>query len=89
VGHREVLDRSRRCRCPSCESTRSVRTFAPAASKTLEADKRKQERRIAESQKFLKMWQREGLTRNLALAISNQDHITVYYTKEKYPASTY
>jgi hypothetical protein len=57
--------------------------------KTLEADKRKQERRIAESQKFLKMWQREGLTRNLALAISNQDHITVYYTKEKYPASTY
>ena len=57
--------------------------------KTLEADKRKQERRIAESQKFLKMWQREGLTRALALAISNQDHITVHYTKEKYPASTY
>jgi hypothetical protein len=57
--------------------------------KTLEADKRKQERRIAESQKFLKMWQREELTRALALAISNQDHITVYYTKEKYPASTY
>jgi hypothetical protein len=26
--------------------------------KTLEADKRRQERRIAESQKFLKMWQR-------------------------------
>jgi hypothetical protein len=36
--------------------------------KTLEADKRRQERRIAESQKFLKMWQREGLTRALALS---------------------
>jgi hypothetical protein len=57
--------------------------------KGLEADKRKRERNIAEAQKFLALWRKEGLTRERALAISNYDHITVYYTKDKYPASTY
>lgn len=57
--------------------------------KGLEADKRKFERSQAESQKFLAAWQKEGLTRERALAISNYDHITVYYKKDKYPASTY
>lgn len=57
--------------------------------KTLEADKRRVERSIAEAQKFLAAWRSEELTRERALAISNYDHITVYYTKDKYPASTY
>jgi len=57
--------------------------------KGLEADKRKQERNIADAQKFLTVWRKEGLTRERALAISNYDHITVYFTKDKYPASTY
>ena len=57
--------------------------------KGLEADQRKQERYIAEAEKFLKAWRGEGLTHEGALSIANFDHITVYYTKDKYPASTY
>jgi hypothetical protein len=57
--------------------------------KGLEADKRKQERNIAEAEKFLAAWRSEELTRERALSIANYDHITVYYTKDKYPASTY
>jgi protein-L-isoaspartate O-methyltransferase len=57
--------------------------------KTLEADKRGQERTIAESQKFLKAWSREGLTEIQARTIANFDHVTVYYKKDQYPASTY
>jgi Domain of unknown function (DUF3560) len=57
--------------------------------KTLEADKRMQERTIVESQKFLKAWSREGLTEAQARTIANFDHVTVYYKKDQYPASTY
>jgi Domain of unknown function (DUF3560) len=57
--------------------------------KGLEADKRKQERNIAEAEKFLAAWRKDGLIREQARAIANYDHITVYYTKDKYPASTY
>ncbi|WP_216846474.1 DUF3560 domain-containing protein [Granulicella sp. L56] len=57
--------------------------------KTLEADKRRQERTIAESQKFLKAWSREELTEAQARTIANFDHVTVYYKKDQYPASTY
>jgi hypothetical protein len=42
---------------------------------THQADKRKQERTVEESQKFLKAWQRDGLTLDQALFISNYDHI--------------
>ena len=57
--------------------------------KTLETDKRRQERSIAESQTFLKAWNREGLTEGQARTIANYDHVTVYYKKDQYPASTY
>ena len=57
--------------------------------KGLEADKRKQERNIADAEKFLAGWRNEGLTRERAQSLANFDHITVYYTKDKYPASTY
>lgn len=57
--------------------------------KGLESDKRKVEHRLAETQKFLVAWKWDGLTRERAISIANHDHITVYYTKDKYPASTY
>lgn len=57
--------------------------------KGLEADKRRYERSQAEAQKFINAWTKEGLTHERALSIANYDHITVYYTKDKYPASTY
>jgi hypothetical protein len=43
--------------------------------KTLEADKRRQERTTAESQKFLKAWSREGLTEAQPRIIANFDHL--------------
>ena len=57
--------------------------------KTLEADKRRQERVIAQSKKFLNAWSREGLTEAQARTIANFDHVTVYFKKDLYPASTY
>jgi Domain of unknown function (DUF3560) len=57
--------------------------------KGLEAEQRKLERSQAESQKYLAAWQTEGLAREKALSLSNYDHITVYFKKDKYPASTY
>lgn len=57
--------------------------------KGLEADKRRVERNIDQTQKYLAAWKHEGLTSAQALAIANYDHITVYYTKDKYPTSTY
>jgi protein-L-isoaspartate O-methyltransferase len=41
--------------------------------KTLEADLRRQARRIEESERFTKLWQREGLTLRDALTIANYD----------------
>jgi phospholipid N-methyltransferase len=41
--------------------------------KTLEADLRRQARRLEESERFTKLWQREGLTLRHALAIANYD----------------
>jgi hypothetical protein len=37
----------------------------------------------------LKAWSREGLTEAQARTIANFDHVTVYFKKDLYPASTY
>lgn len=53
--------------------------------KALEADQRKQQRRIAEAEKFLALWQRDGLTRERALAIANYDHVSKSFSLADYP----
>jgi protein-L-isoaspartate O-methyltransferase len=55
--------------------------------KGLEADKRKQERNLAEAQKFLDMWQREGLTFDRAKGIANYDRISKCFLLSEYPAA--
>ncbi len=57
--------------------------------KGLEADKRKQERIIAESAKFQKVWNHEGLTEVQAKLIANRDHLSFSFTTASYPTSTY
>lgn len=44
--------------------------------KTIEADKRKQERALKESQTYLKMWSNPELDKAKALAIANFDHVS-------------
>jgi phospholipid N-methyltransferase len=53
--------------------------------KTIEADKRKQERIIAEAEKFIQLWQREGLTLDQAKAIANCDHISRCFPLSEFP----
>lgn len=53
--------------------------------KGLEADKRKQERAIAEAEQFLKHWRTEGLTLDQAKAIANYDHISRCFSLADYP----
>lgn len=53
--------------------------------KTLEAEKRSHERTIAESEKALKLWQRENLTFELAKHIANYDHISHRFTLADFP----
>jgi hypothetical protein len=53
--------------------------------KGLEADKRKQERAIAEAEKFLNHWRAEGLTIDQAKAIANYDHISRCFSLTDYP----
>nr|WP_256672509.1 DUF3560 domain-containing protein [Pseudomonas sp. JG-B] len=50
--------------------------------KKLEADKRKQDRHIAESEKALGMWRREGLTNAQAQNIANFDRVSFRYAPE-------
>ena len=59
--------------------------------KTLETDKRREERNQAEAEKFLRLWQRDDvpLTQERALGIANHDHISFCFTKDKYPKSNY
>ena len=57
--------------------------------KTIEADKRKRERTIAESTKYRKAWAAEGLTDGQAQQIANFDHLSFSFPVAKYPASTY
>ncbi|CAI9395576.1 DUF3560 domain-containing protein (plasmid) [Citrobacter telavivensis] len=53
--------------------------------KKIEADLRKSEKAIAQSQKYLTMWQAETLDLKMAQLISNYDHITACFTLDKYP----
>lgn len=53
--------------------------------KGLESDKRKQERSIAESEKFLKVWQAEDLTFDKAKAVANYEHISRCFTLAEFP----
>lgn len=57
--------------------------------KGLEADKRKQERTLADSHRFLSMWQKDGLTLTRAKSIANYDHISALFPKAVYPRSDY
>ena len=53
--------------------------------KTIEADKRKQERARAESVDFLSQWDAEPMTLELATAIANQDYCSRCYPLADYP----
>ncbi|HCJ6323635.1 TPA: DUF3560 domain-containing protein [Citrobacter farmeri] len=53
--------------------------------KKIEADLRKSEKTIAQSQKYLTMWRAETLDLKMAQLISNYDHITACFTLDKYP----
>jgi tRNA A58 N-methylase Trm61 len=53
--------------------------------KTIEADKRKQERTVAESEKFLAHWNADGLTFERAKSIANYDHVSHRFTLADFP----
>ena len=53
--------------------------------KTIEADKRKQERTRAESLGFLSQWDAEPMTMERAMAIANQDYCSRCYPLTDYP----
>ena len=53
--------------------------------KTIEADKRKQERTRAESLEFLSQWDTEPMTMEQATAIANQDYCSRCYPLAEYP----
>jgi len=57
--------------------------------KTLEADKRKQERTIAESTEYQNDWKQDGLTDDQAKDTANLDHIYRCFPQSEYPASKY
>ncbi|HHX9835391.1 TPA: DUF3560 domain-containing protein [Salmonella enterica subsp. enterica] len=52
--------------------------------KKIEADLRKSERTISQSEKYLTMWRAQTLDLNMAQLISNYDHITACFTLDKY-----
>lgn len=53
--------------------------------KGLESDKRKQERTIADVEKFLQLWRSAGLTQEKALRIANYDHISSTFSLAEFP----
>lgn len=53
--------------------------------KKIEADLRKAEKNIAQSEKYLKLWRSENFDLNMAFAISNYDHVSARFTLDKYP----
>ncbi|HIB1519385.1 TPA: DUF3560 domain-containing protein [Salmonella enterica subsp. enterica serovar Muenchen] len=53
--------------------------------KKIEADLRKSEKTIAQSEKYLTMWRSQTLDLNMAQLISNYDHITACFSLDKYP----
>lgn len=53
--------------------------------KGIEADLRKSEKTINDSEKRLKLWRSENLDLNMALAVSNYEHISCSFPLAKYP----
>ena len=53
--------------------------------KKIEADLRKAEKTIAQSQKYLTMWRAESLDLNMAKLISSHDHISACFPLDTYP----
>lgn len=53
--------------------------------KKIEADLRKSEKTISQSEKYLTMWRAQTLDLNMAQLVSNYDHITACFTQDKYP----
>ncbi|EBW6363687.1 DUF3560 domain-containing protein [Salmonella enterica subsp. enterica serovar Oranienburg] len=53
--------------------------------KKIEADLRKSEKTISQSEKYLTMWRAQTLDLNMAQLVSNYDHITACFTRDKYP----
>lgn len=53
--------------------------------KSIEADKRKAERELADAEKFLAAWQKPDLTMQQALAIANYDHAARCYPLADFP----
>ncbi|HGM5491685.1 TPA: DUF3560 domain-containing protein [Serratia fonticola] len=53
--------------------------------KKIEADLRKAEKTLAQSEKLLKLWRSDLLDLNMAMVISNNEGITCCFTLEKYP----
>ena len=53
--------------------------------KKIEADLRKSEKTIAQSQKYLTMWRAESLDLNMAKLISSHDHISACFPLDTYP----
>jgi hypothetical protein len=53
--------------------------------KGLEADKRRNEKSLAQSEKFLKAWTREPMTLEWAIKISNFDHISRPFPLAEFP----
>ncbi|HFK5170553.1 TPA: DUF3560 domain-containing protein, partial [Escherichia coli] len=53
--------------------------------KKIEADLRKAEKTIAQSQKYLTMWRAESLDLNMAKLISSHDHISACFPLDRYP----
>ena len=53
--------------------------------KKIEADLRKAEKTIAQSQKYLTMWRAESLDLNMAKLISSHDHISACFPRDTYP----
>ncbi|EAO1993072.1 DUF3560 domain-containing protein [Salmonella enterica] len=52
--------------------------------KKIEADLRKSEKTISQSEKYLTMWRAQTLDLNMAQLVSNYDHITACFTLDKY-----
>ncbi|EMW0229914.1 DUF3560 domain-containing protein [Salmonella enterica] len=56
--------------------------------KKIEADLRKSEKTISQSEKYLTMWRAQTLDLNMARLISNYDHITACFSLDKYPRTS-
>lgn len=53
--------------------------------KKIEADLRKSERQIANAEKYIGLWSSDKLDMAKAMAIANYDHVSCYFTLDKFP----